>query len=187
MVATPVTSLSFLLFLFQKQKRITLFRTITGKSLPPTGKGTISKQTRSATARREENIKLAKPSNPPNPPNPTSHTQIASPDPTDDMVSPQSENNPQEGPSAGPTETRPAVPNPSLQQSRMSLPACLSLPAVQHQTQYSVTSYRKDAIVLRQIILGIGQGLYLPLGELIMDFDDLTCDVLYKTMCSDKS
>ena len=98
---------------------------------------------------------------------------MASPDPVNNPA-----NDPQEGPSTGTATGNPGASNPARRQSR------LSLPVFQHLSRYSVTSYRRDAVLLRQIILGINRGLYHHLGEIILDYDNLTVDVLYKTMCS---
>ena len=103
---------------------------------------------------------------------------MASPDPVNDPAN-NPANDPQEGPSTGTATGNPGASNPARRQSR------LSLPVFQHLSRYSVTSYRRDAVLLRQIILGINRGLYHHLGEIILDYDDLTVDVLYKTMCSD--
>ena len=92
------------------------------------------------------------------------------------MASPQQANDLQEEPLAGPAMAS----NPSRRQSR------LSLPVFQHPSRYSVTLYRKEAMILRQILLGYADGHYLTLQNFITDFDDITCDILYKTMCSDR-
>ena len=91
------------------------------------------------------------------------------------MASPHPVNDPQEESLAGP-----AARDANRRQSRMTLPA------FNHPSRYLLTSYQKDAMILRQIILGTIQGSYQDLAPLILDFDDLTCHVLYKTMCSDK-
>ena len=50
-----------------------------------------------------------------------------------------------------------------------------------------MTSFWKDAVLLRQIIVGTLAGRYLPLASLITDYDKLTCDLIYKTMCSNRT
>ena len=52
---------------------------------------------------------------------------------------------------------------------------------------YSVTSFRKDALILRQVLLGILEGQYQNLANLILEPDEITCDLIYKTMCSDRA